>query len=119
MNWYVAKIIYQIICGEGRHTPQFDEQVRLITAADEADALEKAHRIGHAEAEVFCNDKAELVQWRFINVPELYCLQQMIDGAEIWSRIAEVDDAAHYISLVNKKADSLQEGTTHRLLNLI
>jgi hypothetical protein len=27
--------------GNGDHTPQFDEQVRLITAGDEEEALEK------------------------------------------------------------------------------
>ena len=30
MNWYLSKIIFRIICGEGRHTPQFDEHLRLI-----------------------------------------------------------------------------------------
>ena len=30
MKWYLAKIVYRIICGEGNHTPQFDEQLRLI-----------------------------------------------------------------------------------------
>ena len=35
MKWYLAKIIYRIICGEGIHTPQFDEQLRLIHAEDE------------------------------------------------------------------------------------
>ena len=35
MNWYLTKIVYQIICGEGNHTAQFDEQLRLIAADDE------------------------------------------------------------------------------------
>ena len=32
MNWYLAKIVYRIICGQGNHTAQFDEQLRLIQA---------------------------------------------------------------------------------------
>jgi hypothetical protein len=28
MRWFVAKIVYQIICGNGNHMPQFDEQLR-------------------------------------------------------------------------------------------
>ena len=35
MNWFLAKIVYRIVCGKGEHTPQFDEQLRLIGAEDE------------------------------------------------------------------------------------
>jgi len=31
MNWYLAKMVFRIICGEGNHTAQFDEQLRLIS----------------------------------------------------------------------------------------
>ncbi|RYY10197.1 MAG: DUF4288 domain-containing protein, partial [Chitinophagaceae bacterium] len=27
MNWYLAKLIFRIVCGQGNHTPQFDEQL--------------------------------------------------------------------------------------------
>ena len=49
MNWYMAKIVYQIICGEGNHKPQFDEQLRLIEAPTENEALRKAQEIGQRE----------------------------------------------------------------------
>ena len=26
MHWFLAKIVYRIICGSGEHTAQFDEQ---------------------------------------------------------------------------------------------
>jgi hypothetical protein len=29
MQWYLAKLVFQIICGDGNHRPQFDEQLRL------------------------------------------------------------------------------------------
>ena len=35
MKWYLAKLVYRIICGEGNHKPQFDEQLRLIYAEDD------------------------------------------------------------------------------------
>ena len=41
MNWYLAKMVYRIICGDGNHTPQFDEQLRLIKAQDEFHAFQK------------------------------------------------------------------------------
>ena len=46
MNWYVAKIVFRIISGEGNHNAQFDEQLRLISAEDEHQAFEKATAIG-------------------------------------------------------------------------
>ena len=46
MNWYLAKIIYQVISGDGLHTPQFDEQFRLIKADELEWAWEKAQVVG-------------------------------------------------------------------------
>ena len=43
MKWYLAKLIYRIICGDGTHTPQFDEQLRLIHAEDDLYALRTTH----------------------------------------------------------------------------
>jgi len=90
MNWYLAKIVFRIVCGEGKHTPQFDEQLRLICADDREAAVCKAQLIGKQEEDVFCNEKQQLVTWRFVNVTELYSLETKIDGAEISSRIIEI-----------------------------
>ncbi len=119
MKWYLAKIVYRILCGDGNHTAQFDEQLRLITAATEEEAFEKATGIGRSEADTFYNNKQELVQWQFVNVPELYRLQHLIDGAEVYSRITEVDDAEGYTDFVNHKAAGILEKASHQLLNLI
>src|ERR1051326_2143892 len=53
MNWYLAKIVYRIVCGDGNHTPQFDEQLRLIQASDELHAFQKARRLGEREQDHF------------------------------------------------------------------
>ncbi|HUQ97472.1 MAG TPA: DUF4288 domain-containing protein [Chitinophagaceae bacterium] len=119
MKWYLAKIVYRIVCGDGNHTAQFDEQLRLISAKDEDEAFEKATSIGHSEGETFFNNKAEAVQWVFVNVSELYRLQQLIDGAELYSRITEVDDADSYIDFVHHKAAGIRQKSTHQILNLI
>ena len=42
MNWYIAKIVFRIITGDGDHKPQFDEQLRLINANNEEQAFEKS-----------------------------------------------------------------------------
>src|SRR5579863_4996254 len=112
MNWYLSKIVFRIICGDGQHTPQFDEQLRLIAAADEEEAFEKAMTIGRREQDGFYNHDQQLVQWKFINVAELYRLSGLLDGAEMYSRIQETDDPESYIDQVNRRAGHIQANTT-------
>lgn len=119
MNWYLAKIVYRIVCGNGDHTPQFDEQLRLICAASKEVAFYKAQHTGKKEEETFYNLKEELVQWQFINVSELYKIGEMIDGAELYSRIEERDDGDRYADIVNKKAQGILLSDSHQLLQLV
>ncbi len=112
-------MVYQIICGDGRHAAQFDEQLRLIAANDADEAFAHACRMGYQEEESFLNQKNEWVRWQFVNVMELLRLHQVMDGAEIYSRINEVEDADAYIRLVHHKAESIRDKQSHQLLNLI
>lgn len=109
MNWYLAKIVYRIICGDGNHTAQFDEQLRLITALHEEGALEKATAIARQEEEVFFNQKKQLVQWKFAGVTELHTLHGLADGAEVYSQIKETGDPEAYCSFTGHKAKLLRE----------
>lgn len=119
MNWYLAKLAFQIICGEGHHHPQFDEQLRLIAAEDEEEALLKARTIGTKEQETFLNQHQKLVQWKFIDVSELYKMSALIDGAELYSRIEEPDNADTYIELIQRKAKHIASHATQGLLQLV
>ena len=119
MNWYLAKIVFRILCGEGEHTPQFDEQLRLIAAGNEDEAFYKAQSLGIQEEDIFMNMDKKQVHWKFINVSELYRISALIDGAELYSRITEADDAKAYINLVHRKAKGIQEKQTHKLLQLL
>ena len=118
MKWYLAKMVFRIICGDGRHTAQFDEQLRLISAGSKEEAFHKAQVLGGKEEEMFFNNNQELVQWQFISVSELYLLDELIDGAELYSRIEERDNADSYIDVVYKKAEQIRFGNTHELLKL-
>jgi len=108
MQWYLAKIVFRIICGEGNHTPQFDEQLRLIYAAGEAQAFEKANEIGKEEQVSFLNQKHQEVLWQFINVSELHKLASLTDGLELYSKVQEADNAVNYIDIVNRKAEGIR-----------
>lgn len=119
MNWYLTKLVFRIICGEGRHTPQFDEQLRLVSATDECQAFEKALAIGNREQDDFYNHEQQLVQWKFINVAELYKLSGLLDGAEMYSRIQETDDPEGYIDLIHRRAEHIRGNSTHKMLRLL
>jgi hypothetical protein len=107
MHWYLAKIIYQVICGEGEHTPQFDEQLRLIQAVDAEAAYQKAKQIGEMEQHSFIDQRHQLVQWQFINVADLYAMKSEMDGAEVFSRIVEIRDPSGYIVDIHKRSGKL------------
>ena len=55
MKWFLAKLVFRIVCGHGEHTAQFDEQLRLIAASNENQAFEKASTMGLDEGETFYN----------------------------------------------------------------
>jgi hypothetical protein len=107
MKWYLAKLVYRIICGNGNHTAQFDEQLRLIGAANSKQAIEKAASLGKQEAETFVNEQQEMVQWQFIDVSELFLINELSHGAELYSRIQEADNANDFIATVHRKATNL------------
>jgi hypothetical protein len=112
MNWFVSKIIFQIISGNGDHRPQFDEQLRLIQAENEMQAFEKAVNIGRVEEQEFINTKHDKVYWKFINISELYLLPDLRDGIELHYTIHEVEDGDYFISCLNYKASQIQKKLT-------
>lgn len=118
MNWYLAKFVFRIICGEGDHAPQFDEQLRLVAASTKEEAFTRAQEMGRREEETFYNRKQQLVNWQFINISELYLLSELIDGAELYSRIEEKENADMYVHTVNQKAENIFFTQTHQLLQL-
>lgn len=105
MNWYITKIIFQIISGEGNHAAQFDEQLRLIAATDKEEAYQKACQLGQSEEDFFINNKGQVVKWQFINTSEIHLLNELSDGTEIYSHIEDKDNAKTFIDTINKKAE--------------
>ena len=108
MNWYIAKVIFNISTGSGSHKSQFDEHLRLIQATSFEEALLKARILGITEEDKFINDKFQPVQWEFVNVAELIPLEDLKDGLEVYSQICEKEEASDYIHYVHQKAVSLE-----------
>ena len=118
MNWYLAKIVFEIICGDGNHTPQFDEQLRLIEAGSAAEAFDRAIEIGESENDEFTNESRKLVQWKFINVSELLRLSELVNGVELYSKVQEADNARLYRELIHKKAAHIRENIELQFLQI-
>jgi hypothetical protein len=104
MNWYLAKLIFQVRSGEGTHTPQFDEQWRLIRADEVSWAYEKASVLGRLDESSFLNDRDELVAWTFIEVADIHLVGSLEDGAQLFSSTEEPMDANAYIAQLKMKS---------------
>ena len=119
MNWYLVKIVFRITCGEGHHRPQFDEQLRVIAADDEHHAYDKAKTLGLHEEDTFLNNQKKLVQWRFVDVPEIFPLNEIMDGSEMYSRIQEPENEDRYTELIHKKAAEFQTKKLPELFQML
>jgi hypothetical protein len=104
MNWYVAKIVFRIISGDGNHHAQFDEQLRLISADDEHQAFEKATSMGLNNQDSFLNNQSLPVRREFIDVAEINPLNDLADGTELYYQIHEAPDADLYVAWAHHKS---------------
>ena len=116
MNWYLAKLVFRIVCGDGAHAAQFDEQLRLVEGNNLSEATSKAVAMGKREEDSFFNHQNQLVQWRFIDISEVYEIGGLIDGAELYSRIVERENAETYIHTIHQKAMAIRQATDTSLL---
>lgn len=109
MQRYIAKIILQIISGDGTHTPQFDEQLIFISVKSKIEAFAEAKRVGLEKEESFLNDDNELVQWKFIGVDHLQEVTLDDNGTELYSSVREVENPQHYISMIQFRELSMRQ----------
>ncbi len=109
MNWYVAKLVFNVVTGNGNHTPQFDEQIRLIEAEDAHQAFFKARFLGASEQDEFMTEDLNDVRWIFVDVCELKPVEQFVHGLELHSRIHEADQSSSYIRFVHHRAQAILE----------
>lgn len=109
MNWYITKLVFRVISGSGDHTPQFDEQVRLVEARNPNEAFLKARLIGGREEDAFISEELNAVRWQFIDVCEMKEIREFTDGMELCSRIHETDNALSYIDYIHHRAEAIEQ----------
>ncbi|QLH34068.1 MAG: DUF4288 domain-containing protein [Cyclobacteriaceae bacterium] len=100
MNWYLVKLVFQII-GEHVTKPQFDEQLRLIRADEVEWALEKARVLGWLEQTAFENNNPKRITWQFIDVADVHKLDNLEDGVQVCGTTVQPDCPEEYLKLVD------------------
>ncbi|MBA3665395.1 MAG: DUF4288 domain-containing protein [Bacteroidetes bacterium] len=108
MNWYLAKLIFDIDTGASASKAQFDEQLRLVNAVSETDAYFKAKELGRKNQSEFLNEKTETVAWRFVGVSEVVQLNEIKDGVELYSTTLETNEKENFINSVLQKGIAIQ-----------
>ncbi|HEX7367681.1 MAG TPA: DUF4288 domain-containing protein [Pelobium sp.] len=107
MNWFVAKLIFEIKSEDSKFV-QFDEQLRLIEAIDQQLALEMAYQLGLMQQEDAVENKKPKVVWKFVAVTEIENIGEIAHGKEIHYKITEPENAEQYLALAQIKADALK-----------
>ncbi len=108
MNRYLIKLMFNINIDNGSNVSQFDEQVRVIESNSIEDAFYKARAIGRREEETFLNNDNQTVNWQFIDVAEVYPLEDFKDGEQIYSSTRRIKDTGSFISYIRQKSMEIQ-----------
>lgn len=105
MNWYITKLVFQIVNNSNMH--QFDEQLRIIKATDYNEAIEKALQIGRMEEDEFLNVDNHKVYWKFKAITHLSHIQNMESGSELCSQIIEKTPQDRYLETITLKHNEI------------
>jgi hypothetical protein len=108
MKRFLAKLIFNINIDNGNHNSQFDEQIRIIMARNSEEAFFKARRLGKEEEESFTNSENKTVSWTFIDIANLYLLDDIKDGEQLYSTTHETEDANTFIKFIRQKSMVIQ-----------
>ncbi len=103
MKWFAVNYVYQIICGEGKHAPQFNEQVRLIKETDIKCAFKKAQVLANEYNSSFKNFFNENVIWKFVGVGSIVEIVEPAEGVEISSIILEPQSVKDYLKKIKHR----------------
>jgi Domain of unknown function (DUF4288) len=108
MQQYLAKLIFNINIENGQETSDFDEQIRLIESNNLESAFQKARSVGKKEETSFFNHENKMVSWQFIDVIELFPLQNFKDEEHLFAITHEQQHTDTYINYIREKSMMIQ-----------
>lgn len=109
MKWFAVNCIYQVICGDGKHSPQFNEQTRLIYAQNACEALNKAKMMASGFNAPFKSCEGKPVIWTFISIGGIIEIDEPADGVEVSSKILEPKSVKKYLKKLTHRNKILTE----------
>lgn len=89
MKTFAAQIIYKIEC-QGIVTEQYEQQWRLVLAADENEALTEARNMAKDEESTFIDRHGRAIHWKLIAVKDLREID-LEHGSLLFSELKEVE----------------------------
>lgn len=116
MNWYVAKLVYQIVRGNSS-TGEFDVQWRIIQADEQDWAVEKSNTLGRLGESIFFNSHKQEVHWKFLGVVDLIKIKTLDDTTLLYSQTEEPTDNEMYVSIMKDRAERFDMSTSLISLN--
>lgn len=75
MKPYVAQLVFSIKC-DGITTGEYEEQLRLIYAANDAESIEASKVMAAEEDIVFSDTQGRKIRWEFVAIKDIQPLQQ-------------------------------------------
>jgi len=108
MKTYLAKLLFNVAIDNDHDVAEFDEQLRMIQSSSIESALYKARHLGRKEEESFVGAHQKKVTWKFIDVAEIYPLEEVKDGQQLYSNSLKVQDANSYLNYIRRKSMELQ-----------
>jgi hypothetical protein len=100
--WYTIKLVFRIDINE-KKASQFDEQLRLIEACNDAEAFEKAQEIGRAQQVSFTGSNNQLRKWTFLGASAIVPLKELQSGVQCFSLTNEVEEPETYTTFVMER----------------
>lgn len=108
MNRYLAKLIFMVNIENSKDNSEFDEQIRIIESRNLESAFNKARSIGKLEESTFKDSSNQNVSWKFIDVTEMYAIQELEDGAQLYSTTHKIQDCDSYLHYIRQKSIEIQ-----------
>jgi hypothetical protein len=106
MNWYLTKIVFELVGLQTATKSQFEEQLRIVTATNVKEAVHKITVLVQKEEEA-CVGLHKQLRWKLVAVTAIFPLHEMIDGAELFSTTVETEYAASFIDTAQRRAKDI------------
>lgn len=106
---FLAKLVFSISAANDCF--HYDDQLRVIMAANKNEALMRAKILGIKEEESFMLESITSVNWKFIDVMEITALDDLKDGLELYSHTRENEPSNAYENYVLHTANNLANDT--------